>query len=180
MKLLLLILFPFLMGAQQIEDSLIALSNRLPDTTVTKSLLYGNKQYTYIIKNSSTSASFELVNKKTLFIDYRKIGGLSYFFGMWAVMLGYSAIEADKVKHFVAGYGIGVLTYSVTKKHKIAKAIVMAFAVGALKETVYDSMLGKGTPSVKDFVCTGVGGYYGSITIPMFKTKPIIHPYIIP
>ncbi len=182
MKYLLLILFPFLMGAQctqEIEDSLISLSSRLPDTTVTKSFLYGNKQYTYLIKNSYMSASFELVCEKKLFTDYRKIGGLSYFFGAWAAMVGHGYIENDKIKHFAVGYGIGMLTYSVTKKHRILKSVLMAVAIGGLKETVYDSMMGNGTPSMKDFIWTGVGGYYGTISIPMFKTKPTIHPYII-
>ena len=176
---ILILLLTFGMRGQDINDSLISLSNRLPDTTVVKKFAYGNMQYTYLIKNSNMSASFELVNQKKLFTDYRKIGGLSYFFGMWAVMLGHSSIETDKVKHFVVGYGIGMLTYSVTKKHRIIKAIGTAIGVGILKETVYDSMMGKGTPSVKDAIWTVAGGYYGSITIPMFKTKTVIHPTII-
>lgn len=125
------------------------------------------------------SASFELVGEKKLFTDYRKIGGLSYFFGAWAAMVGHGYIQNDKVKHFAVGHGIGMLTYAVTKKNRIAKAILMAVVVGGLKETVYDSMMGKGTPSVGDAIWTGVGGYYGSITIPMFKTKPTIHPIIL-
>lgn len=169
----LLLLIPFIsFGQNQLEDSLIALSERMPDASFTASYRWDNHKYVYSITNKQNSATFELMSKEKLYTDYRKIGGLAYFFGTWTAMVGHSYIQKDKVYHFAAGYGVGMLTYSVTKKHRILKAVLMAAGVGILKETVYDSMMGKGIPSVKDAFWTGVGGAYGSITIPMFKIKP--------
>jgi hypothetical protein len=88
-------------------------------------------------------------------------------------MFGKDAIQKDKVLHFGAGYSIALLTYSVTKKHRVIKSIAAATVIGILKEVVYDSMMGYGQPSVNDAIWTGVGGYFGAITIPMFKIKPV-------
>jgi hypothetical protein len=58
-------------------------------------------------------------------------------------------------------------------KNKEVKSTLIAILAGVLKETVYDKLMKKGTPSIMDAAWTGVGGYYGSITIPMIKTKPV-------
>jgi len=157
----------------QIGDSLIAYSDRLTDTTLTKSIRCDNYEYTYLIQNSVNSTTFTLLNEKKLYTDYRKVGGLSYFFGAWALMIAHDAVQRDKFYHFVAGYSIAILTYSVTKKHRVIKSIAAATTIGILKEIVNDWLMGYGTPSVKDAAWTGVGGYYGGVTIPMCKIKPV-------
>ena len=171
MKTLLFVLFSFVSFSQnQLEDSLIALSERMPDTSFTASYRWDNYRYDYSITNRQNSATFELINKQKLYVDYRKIGGLAYFFGAWTAMVGHGYIQKDKVYHFVAGLGIGAISYSITKR--VGVSIGIASGVGILKEWAWDGLMGKGTPSVKDAFWTGVGGAYGSITIPMFKVKP--------
>jgi len=172
LKTLLLILLSFSLSGQT-QDSLIVYSDRLPDTVVTKTIRCDNYEYNYLIQNSANSVTFTLLNEKKLYTDYRKIGGISYFFGYWALMIGHDDVQKDKILHFGAGYGIGLITYSVTKKHRVIKSIAAATVVGVLKEVVYDSMMSKGNPSIKDAAWTSIGGYYGSITIPMFKVKPV-------
>lgn len=170
MKTILLII-PFIsFGQNELEDSLIALSDRMPDTSFTASYRWDNYKYKYSIVNTYKSATFELISKEKLYTDYRKIGVLSYFFGAWAAMIGHDYIQKDKVLHFVSGWAIGAASYSITKR--VVVSIGIASGVGVLKEVVYDGLMNKGTPSVNDAVWTGVGGFYGSITIPMFKVKP--------
>lgn len=170
MKTLILILIAFsLNGQNAIEDTLIAYSDRLPDTTLTKTIRQDNVEYTYLIQNSINTATFTLLNENKLYTDYRKIGGLSYFFGAWALMIGHDAVQKDKMLHFGAGYSIALLTYSVTKKHRVIKSISVATIVGILKEVIFD----RGCESIKDMAWTSMGGYYGSVTIPMIKTKPV-------
>lgn len=166
-----LLLIPFIsLGQNQLEDSLISLSDRLPDTSFTCSYKWDNYRYDYRITNEYRKATFELLGKEKLYTDWRKIGGMFYFFGTWSLMIGHDYIKKDKVKHFVAGYGISVGSYLLTKS--IVKSNLIAIFTGVLKEVVWDGYLKKGTPSYKDALWTGVGGFYGSITIPMIKTKP--------
>lgn len=172
MKTLLLILISFSCFGQ-VEDSLIAYSDRLPDTTLTKIIRCDNYEYKYLIQNGVNTTTFTLLNEKKLYTDYRKVGGLSYFFGAWALMIGHDAVQRDKFYHFVAGYSIGILTYAVTKKHRLIKSIAAATTIGVLKEIVNDWLMGYGSPSVKDAAWTSVGGYYGGVTIPMCKIKPV-------
>lgn len=167
-----LLLLPFLSFAQ-IEDSLISFTDKLSDTTLTKSIQCDNYKYDYLIQNTANSTTFTLLSETKLYTDYRKIGGISYFFGTWASMIGHDAIQRDKVLHFGAGYSIAILTYSITKKHRVIKSIAVATMIGILKEVVYDSVMSKGNPSVRDAIWTGVGGCYGSVTIPMIKIKPV-------
>lgn len=170
-KLLLCLFFAhFSYGQNQLEDSLIALTERMPDTSFTASYRWDNYKYQFNVTNKPNSATFELINKQKLYTDWRKIGGLSYFFGAWTTMIGHGYVKKDKVLHFIAGWSIGTLSYVVTKK--IGVSIGIAAAAGILKEVGYDWLMKKGTPSVKDALWTGAGGFYGSITIPMFKTKP--------
>jgi len=169
MKTTILIILLSLGMKGQVEDSLISFTERISDTTLTKDIQCGNYKYTYLIQNSLNTTTFTLLNETKLYTDYRKIGGLSYFFGAWALMIGHNGIEKDKVLHFGAGYTIGLLTYSITKKHRVIKSIAASITIGILKELILD----RGNESIKDAVWTGVGGYYGSVTIPMIKIKPV-------
>lgn len=169
-KLILILLCSNMFGQNQLEDSLIALSERMPDTSFTASYRWDNHKYVYSIANKQNSATFELLSKEKMYTDYRKIGGLAYFFGTWTAMVGHGYVQKDKVYHFIAGLGIGAISYSITKR--VGVSIGIASGVGILKEWAWDGLMGKGTPSVKDAFWTGVGGAYGSITIPMFKVKP--------
>lgn len=171
----LLLLIPFVtFGQNQLEDSLIALSERMPDTSFTSSYRWDNYKYEYAITNNQRAATFELISKQKLYTDWRKIGGLSYFFGAWGLMLGHDAVQMDKVKHFTAGYAISMGSYLLLRKTKrpILKSNLIAILAGGLKEGVYDWYLKKGTPSIADGIWTGIGGFYGGVTIPMIKTKP--------
>lgn len=164
---LIFIILPFLTFGQ-LDDSLIAYSERLKDTTVFINVREDNFEYKYKIENTYNKATFTLLEETKLYTDYRKIGGLSYFFGTWALMLTNSEVKKDKVYHFGAGYSIATLTYCVTKKHRVFKSIAAATIAGILKEVIID----RREESVRDGAWTGVGGYFGAITIPMVKIKP--------
>ena len=159
----------------QINDSLISYSERLKDTTLIVNVRCDNKEYKYLIENKQWSATFTLLEEKKLYTDWRKIGGMSYFLGTWASLIGHGYIEEDKVKHFAAGHGISMVSYLCLKNTKkpVLKSTLIAILAGGLKEGVYDLLMKKGTPSIMDAVWTGVGGYYGSVTIPMIKIKPV-------
>jgi len=170
MKQTILILLMTLGMRAQVQDSLIAYSERLTDTSLTVNVRCDNYEYIYLIENKRHSTTFTMLEQKKLYTDWRKIGGMSYFFGAWALM--FADIKEDKVKHFIAGHGVAMATYCVTKKNRVAKSIIVASLVGIGKEML-DKYAGMGSPTVMDAVWTGVGGVYGSFTIPMFKTKPV-------
>lgn len=163
----------------QLDDSLIAMSDRLPerDTVFKVQYQWDNKAYDYLVEKKDSMTTFTLNGEKRLYTDYRKIGGMSYFFGAWGSMIAHGYIKTDKVAHFAAGWSAAIVGYSLGKKlrlkHPIVFSIIFASVIGGLKETVWDGMMHKGNPSVMDAVWTGVGGYFGAITIPMFKSKPI-------
>jgi hypothetical protein len=171
---IIILLIAFGMKAQ-VNDSLISFSEKLKDTTLTVRVRCDNKEYKYLIENREWQATFTLLESKKLYTDWRKIGGVSYFVGGWAALIGHGYIKEDKIKHFAAGYGISMASSLCLKnaKNKEVKSTLIAILAGVLKETVYDKLMKKGTPSVMDAVWTGAGGYYGSITIPMIKTKPV-------
>jgi len=163
----------------ELEDSLIVMSDRLPerDTVFKVQYQWDNKAYDYLVEKKDSMTTFTLNGEKRLYTDYRKIGGMSYFFGAWASMIGHGYIQTDKVAHFGAGWSMAMGGYFISKKlkfkHPIVFSIIFASVIGIAKETVWDGIMQKGNPSIMDAVWTGAGAYFGSITIPMFKTKPV-------
>lgn len=65
------------------------------------------------------------------------------------------SFKQDKLKHFLAGIGIS-LVFGVQFSPLIG--LITAAIVGALKETIWDWLLKKGTPEFLDFLATALGG----------------------
>lgn len=63
--------------------------------------------------------------------------------------------KQDKLKHLLAGIGIS-LVFGVQFSPLIG--LLIAAIVGALKEIIWDWLLGKGTPEFLDFLATALGG----------------------
>jgi uncharacterized protein involved in cysteine biosynthesis len=64
-------------------------------------------------------------------------------------------MKQDKPKHLLAGIGIS-LVFGVQFSPLIG--LITAAIVGALKEIIWDRLLGKGTPEFLDFLATAFGG----------------------
>jgi uncharacterized membrane protein len=71
-------------------------------------------------------------------------------------------IGRDKIKHFFAGLAIAIVA-GLLFCPRIGLAI--AAVVGALKESIWDWLLKKGTPELLDFVATVAGGVIGYVLI---------------
>ncbi len=75
-------------------------------------------------------------------------------------------IGRDKIKHFFAGLAIaivvGLFVYPMF-------GLLIAAAVGALKEIIWDWLLKKGTPEWWDFWCTVLGGMAGYVILMIGK-----------
>ncbi len=72
------------------------------------------------------------------------------------------AIPKDKQKHLLVGLALSLLTgFSLCPIVGLATAAV----VGALKETIWDWLLKKGTPELLDFVATVAGGVIGYLLL---------------
>jgi hypothetical protein len=79
-------------------------------------------------------------------------------------------VPQDKSLHLLAGSGISTVARSSGCNYWQSAAI--GTGVGLLKEGVYDKMLGKGNPSVKDAIATAVGSLINfKITIGKNKSK---------
>lgn len=72
------------------------------------------------------------------------------------------AIPKDKQKHLLAGLALSLLA-GLLFCPLIGLAI--AAVVGALKETIWDWLLKKGTPEPLDFVATVAGGAIGYLLL---------------
>ena len=64
-------------------------------------------------------------------------------------------MKQDKLKHLLAGMGIGLI-FGVQFSPLIG--LIAAVIVGALKEIIWDWLLKKGTPEFMDFLATALGG----------------------
>jgi uncharacterized membrane protein len=64
----------------------------------------------------------------------------------------------DKKKHIYAGLALSIL---VGLLFCPTVGLAIAAVVGALKETIWDWLLKKGTPELLDFVATVAGGVIG-------------------
>ena len=80
-----------------------------------------------------------------------------------------SRSQPDKVKHFAAGAliagSVQTLTYEITDNR--GKAMLFGFGAGCVAATakeLYD-MTGRGTPSFKDALWTGIGAGLASVTL---------------
>lgn len=71
-------------------------------------------------------------------------------------------ITKDKKEHFVAGLLIASYVVILLNLFGLDNTEFVGFAValfiGAIKETVYDKCMKKGTPETLDFLWTGLGG----------------------
>lgn len=67
--------------------------------------------------------------------------------------------QQDKLIHFSAGYGCATIVTGLTDKHAVLCGIGLTCVIGASKE-IYD--IKHGTPDVKDFISTAIGGVVGS------------------
>jgi hypothetical protein len=72
----------------------------------------------------------------------------------------------DKALHFMAGLLIAILfgwlTYPLF-------GFFMSVLIGGLKEMVWDILLDKGTPEMRDFVATAQGGIVGCILLFLYR-----------
>ena len=64
----------------------------------------------------------------------------------------------DKQKHLLAGLALSILAGLLFCP---TVGLAIAAVVGALKETIWDWLLKKGTPELLDFVATVAGGVIG-------------------
>lgn len=76
----------------------------------------------------------------------------------------------DKALHVYTGVimicTIGLIIYYFTKSYwSIPPALVISIIIGALKEWIYDKLLGKGISSKEDFIATLWGSTVGSIIL---------------
>jgi len=71
-------------------------------------------------------------------------------------------LQKDKVMHFCAGLALSLLAGLLFCP---LIGLATAAAIGALKETIWDWWLKKGTPEFMDFVATVVGGVLGAVIL---------------
>ena len=75
----------------------------------------------------------------------------------------------DKTKHFIFStwgtYALSVGYQELNAKHPFLYAAGTMLAVGAGKELVYDKLMKKGNPSMKDFTWDVAGCAFGYVTI---------------
>jgi hypothetical protein len=72
----------------------------------------------------------------------------------------------DKQQHFVAGLLIALLFGWLVYP---AFGFFMAVLIGGLKEMVWDILLDRGTPEMRDFVATAQGGIVGCILLFLYR-----------
>ena len=68
----------------------------------------------------------------------------------------------DKQKHIFAGLALSLLMGLLFCP---LIGLVTAAVIGALKETIWDWLLKKGTPELLDFVATVLGGVLGTVIL---------------
>ncbi len=71
-------------------------------------------------------------------------------------------VQKDKIKHLLAGLALSILTGLLFCP---LIGLATAAVVGALKETIWDWLLKRGTPEFMDFVATVAGGVIGYVLI---------------
>ena len=71
-------------------------------------------------------------------------------------------VPKDKAMHFCAGLALSILAGLFAYP---MFGLLIAAAVGALKEIVWDWLLKKGTPELLDFVATVAGGVLGAVIL---------------
>ncbi len=71
-------------------------------------------------------------------------------------------LQKDKVMHFCAGLALSLLAGLFVSP---MFGLLIAAAVGALKEIIWDWLLKKGTPELLDFVATVAGGVIGYLLL---------------
>jgi hypothetical protein len=71
-------------------------------------------------------------------------------------------LQKDKLKHAIAGVALSILAGLFAYP---MFGLLIAAAVGALKEIIWDWLLKKGTPELLDFVATVAGGVLGAVIL---------------
>ena len=71
-------------------------------------------------------------------------------------------IAKDKKLHLLAGLALSILAGLFVYP---MFGLLIAAAVGALKEIIWDWLLKKGTPELLDFVATVLGGVLGAVIL---------------
>ena len=71
-------------------------------------------------------------------------------------------MQKDKLKHAIAGVALSILAGLFAYP---MFGLLIAAAVGALKEIIWDWLLKKGTPELLDFVATVAGGVLGAVIL---------------
>lgn len=72
----------------------------------------------------------------------------------------------DKMLHFIAGLLIALLFGWLVYP---AFGFFMAVLIGGLKEMVWDILLDRGTPEMRDFVATAQGGLVGCFLLWLYS-----------
>ena len=72
------------------------------------------------------------------------------------------SVPKDKVMHFCAGLALSILAGLFAYP---MFGLLIAAAVGALKEIIWDGFLKRGTPEWLDFLATCLGGAIGSLIL---------------
>lgn len=68
----------------------------------------------------------------------------------------------DKKSHLLAGLALSILAGLLFTP---LWGLVIASAIGALKEIIWDWLLKKGTPELLDFIATVAGGVIGYVLV---------------
>ena len=71
-------------------------------------------------------------------------------------------LQKDKLKHAIAGVALSILAGLFAYP---MFGLLIAASVGALKETIWDWLLKKGTPELLDFVAAAAGGALGAVIL---------------
>lgn len=79
-------------------------------------------------------------------------------------------IKADKLLHFIAGLLMAqimcvIMNFIVNGYTSIIIGFIFSCVVCAAKEIVYDLLMKRGTPSIKDFIFGFIGALLGTIII---------------
>ena len=154
----------------RVKNRLISIADTLiHDTMIVVSFQENNRRYVYEIKKNNLIYTYTEKENIKLYTEWKTITGLSYFFGAWGGMLFYNQIKVDKVKHFGAGYVIGMGGYTLAKICKVNHPMIVGLGssiiIGTTKELIWDKALKRGTPSYRDALWTYVGGGFGVLTI---------------
>lgn len=69
-------------------------------------------------------------------------------------------MQIDKLVHFLGCFMVCIILSRFIPMQYSAMIVIL---LGAIKEIVYDGMIGKGTPEIKDFIADCVGVVFAII-----------------